>query len=54
MAAHRPAIWELIGETIAPRPGKMILSTVGAHVGQFNLLNNSRKTEEDLRNVHAS
>jgi NAD(P)H dehydrogenase (quinone) len=36
----------------AARPGKVVfLSTVGAHVGQFNLLNNSKITEEGLRTV---
>jgi NAD(P)H dehydrogenase (quinone) len=34
------------------RPGKVVfLSTVGAHVSEFNLLNNSKLTEEMLRTV---
>ena len=37
----------------AARPGKAVfLSTVGAHVGEFNLLNNAKITEEGLRTVH--
>ena len=36
----------------AARPGKVVfLSTVGAHVPEFNLLNNSKLTEEMLRTV---
>ena len=36
----------------AARPGKVVfLSTVGAHVAEFNLLNNSKITEEGLRTV---
>ena len=36
----------------AARPGKVVfLSTVGAHVGEFNLLNNAKITEEGLRTV---
>jgi len=30
----------------------VFLSTVGAHVGRFNLLNNAKITEEGLRTVH--
>lgn len=34
------------------KPGKVVfLSTVGAHVGEHNLLNNSKLTEEGLRKV---
>ena len=37
----------------AARPGKVVfLSTVGAHVGKFNLLNNAKITEEGLRTEH--
>ena len=37
----------------AARPGKVVfLSTVGAHVGKFNLLNNAKITEESLRTEH--
>ena len=36
----------------AARPGKVVfLSTVGAQVAEFNLLNNSKITEEGLRTV---
>ena len=36
----------------AAQPAKVVfLSTVGAHVAQFNLLNNSKITEEGLRTV---
>ena len=36
----------------ASRPGKVVfLSTVGAQVAEFNLLNNSKITEEGLRTV---
>src|SRR6478672_9179806 len=36
----------------AASPAKVVfLSTVGAHVAEFNLLNNSKITEEGLRNV---
>ena len=36
----------------AARPGNVVfLSTVGAHVAEFNLLNNSKITEEGLRTV---
>ena len=37
----------------AARPGKVVfLSSVGAHVGKFNLLNNAKITEEGLRTEH--
>jgi len=37
----------------AARPAKVVLlSTVGAQVAEFNLLNNSKITEEGLRTVH--
>ena len=37
---------------VATRPGKVVfLSTVGAQVGEFNLLNNSKITEEGLRGM---
>jgi NAD(P)H dehydrogenase (quinone) len=36
----------------AARPGKLVfLSTVGAHVEEFSLLNNSKMTEESLRTL---
>jgi len=37
---------------VATRPGKVVfLSTVGAQVGEFNLLNNSKIMEEGLRGM---
>jgi NAD(P)H dehydrogenase (quinone) len=46
------AIAAIKAAIVTARPGKVVfLSTVGAHVGEFNLLNNSKITEEGLRTV---
>jgi NAD(P)H dehydrogenase (quinone) len=46
------AIAALKSAISAARPGRVVfLSTVGAQVAEFNLLNNSRITEEGLRTV---
>jgi NAD(P)H dehydrogenase (quinone) len=47
------AIAAIKNATTSARPGKVVfLSTVGAQVSEFNLLNNSKITEEGLRTVH--
>lgn len=47
------AIAAIKNATTGARPGKVVfLSTVGAQVSEFNLLNNSKITEEGLRTVH--
>ena len=46
------AIAAIKAAIVTARPGKVVfLSTVGAHVGEFNLLNNSKITEEGLSTV---
>jgi NAD(P)H dehydrogenase (quinone) len=46
------AIAAIKAAIVAARPGKVVfLSTIGAHVGEFNLLNNAKITEEGLRTV---
>jgi hypothetical protein len=47
------AIAAIKAAIVAARPGKVVfLSTVGAQVAEFNLLNNAKITEEGLRTVH--
>jgi len=47
------AIESIKAAITAAQPGKVVfLSTVGAQVAEFNLLNNSKITEEGLRTVH--